>query len=83
MATTGTAARAHLQVPTWQRMAIGGALAVSLAGVGFAAGRMQSSAPSGTTRVIPRPAEGVGVTVDQPRDASSALVTRHHRTKWG
>jgi hypothetical protein len=83
MATTGTALRPHLQIRMWRRIAIGGVLAVSLAGAGFAAGRVQPPAPTGTTRVIPRPAEGIGVTVDLPSDASSAMVTHHHRTKWG
>ena len=83
MATTGTALRTHRRVRTWQRAAIGAGLAVSLAGVGFAVGRTQPSTPAGTTRVIPRPADGVGITVDLPSDASSALVTHHHRTKWG
>jgi hypothetical protein len=83
MATTGTALRGHVQVRMWQRVAIGGALAVSIAGAGFAAGRMQAPAPAGTTRVIPRSAEGVGVTVDLPSGATSAKVTHHHRIKWG
>jgi hypothetical protein len=83
MATTGTALRGHLQVRMWQRLAIGGALAVSLVGAGFAAGRMQPPTPTGTTMVIQRPAEGVGVTVDLPSGATSARVTHHHRIKWG
>jgi len=83
MATTGTSLRTHLQVRTWQRVAIGAALAVSLAGGGFAVGRTQPSTPAGATRTILRPAEGAGFSVDLPSVASSALVTHHHRTKWG
>ena len=83
MATTGTSLRTHLQVRTWQRVAIGAALAVSLAGGGFAVGRTQPSTPAGATRTILHPAEGAGFSVDLPSGASSALVTHHHRTKWG
>jgi hypothetical protein len=83
MATTGTAFGSHPQVRTWQRMAIGGALAVSLAGLGFAAGRMQPSAPTGTTRMVPRPAQGIGISFNLPTDASSGLATHRHRVKWG
>lgn len=83
MATTGTAFGSHPQVRTWQRMAIGGALAVSLAGLGFAAGRMQPSAPTGTTRMVPRPAQGIGLGMELPKDAPSALMSHRHRIKWG
>jgi hypothetical protein len=83
MATTGTALAGRLQVRTWQRMAVGGALAVSLVGAGFAAGRIQPSAPTGTTRMVQPTVEGVGVSVGLAGGASSALVTHHHRTKWG
>ena len=83
MATTGTALGAHRQVRMWQRMAIGVALALSLAGLGFTAGRMQPSAPTGTSRMVPRPAQGIGINVDLPTVASSAPVTHRHRVKWG
>ena len=77
MATAGTTLR-PTSAHGWRRIAIGWALAASLVGIGFAAGRTSSSAPAtigaaSTARVA---------SIELP-DRSTLAFDHTQRVKWG